>query len=79
MIDGFFDIENRLNTLSRIGDPLLHLSEIVLWENFRSTFKILCKKQPKINTGHKPFDVILMFKTLGIQSLYNLIDDAMEY
>ena len=33
----------------------------------------------KINAECKPFDVILMFKTLLIQSLYNLSDDAMEY
>ena len=51
MIDGFFDIENRLNTLSRIGDPLLHLSEIVLWEAFRSTFEILGEKWPKAMLG----------------------------
>ena len=44
MIDGFFDIENRLNTLRKTRDPLLHLSEIVLWEAFRSTFKILREK-----------------------------------
>ena len=32
----------------------------------------------KINVGSKPFDVILMLKTLLIQSIYKLSDDSME-
>jgi len=79
MIDGLFDIDNRLNKLSKTGDPLLQLSEIVPWEEFRSTLEALREKERKSNAGRKPFDVILMFKILVLQSLYNLSDDAMEY
>jgi len=79
MIDGLFDIENRLNKLSKTGDPLLQLSEIIPWEEFRSTLETLREKERKSKAGRKPFDVILMFKILILQSLYNLSDDAMEY
>ena len=79
MIDGLFDIENRLNKLSKTGDPLLQLSEIIPWEEFRSTLEVLREKERKSNAGRKPFDLILMFKILVLQSLYNLSDDAMEY
>lgn len=79
MIDGLFDIENRLNKLSKTGDPLLQLSSIVPWEEFRSTLEVLRDKKRKSKAGRKPFDVILMFKILVLQSLYNLSDDAMEY
>lgn len=79
MIDGLFDIENRLNKLSKTGDPLLKLSEIVPWEDFRPNLESLREKERKSNAGRKPFDVILMFKILILQSLYNLSDDAMEY
>jgi transposase, IS5 family len=79
MIDGLFDIENRLNKLSKTGDPLLQLSEIIPWEEFRSTLEVLREKERKSKAGRKPFDVTLMFKILVLQSLYNLSDDAMEY
>lgn len=37
------------------------------------------EKERKSNAGAKPYDVVMMFKILVIQSLYNLSDDAVEY
>ena len=36
-------------------------------------------KARKSNAGAKPYDVVLMFKVLILQSLYNLSDDGIEY
>jgi len=37
------------------------------------------KKSRKNHAGRKPFDAVLMFKVLVLQSLYNLSDDQIEY
>lgn len=79
MITGLFDVEFRLQKLERNGDPLVQLDAIVPWEAFRPTLAALREKARKSNAGRKPFDVILMFKILVLQSLYNLSDDQMEF
>jgi transposase, IS5 family len=33
----------------------------------------------KSNAGRKPYDAVLMFKILVLQTLYNLSDDQLEY
>jgi len=79
MIIGFFDIEFRLEELSKNGDPLVRLKECVEWALFRNDLEIIREKERKSPAGRKPFDVVLMFKILILQSLYNLSDDAVEY
>jgi IS5 family transposase len=36
-------------------------------------------KERKSNAGRKPFDVVLMFKVLVLESLYNLSDEKIEF
>jgi len=79
MIDGFFDISFRMEELSKSGDPLVRLKGCVDWELFRSDLEIIREKERKSPAGRKPFDVVLMFRILVLQSLYNLSDDAVEY
>ena len=79
MIKGLFDIEYRMEDLTRNGDPLVRLKESVDWELFRSDLEIMREKERKSPAGRKPYDVVLMFKVLVLQSLYNLSDDAVEY
>ena len=79
MINGFFDIEYRLEQLSKCGDPLVKLKEIVPWTSFRDELNKVHDKERKSTAGRKPYDTVLMFKTLILQSLYNLSDEAMEY
>jgi len=79
MINGFFDIEYRLEQLSKCGDPLVKLKEIVPWTSFRSELSKIHDKERKSTAGRKPYDTDLMFKILILQSLYNLSDEAMEY
>jgi len=78
---GLFDAEFRLRKIDRIGDPLQKLDELIDWEIFRPILnKGFAKDEPpKGPGGRPPFDYVLRFKVLLLQSLYNLSDDAMEY
>jgi IS5 family transposase len=75
----FFDAADRLASLSRMGDPLEALNEAVPWETFRAQLQRVREKERKSNAGRKSFDVVLMFKVLVLQSLYNLADEQLEF
>lgn len=75
----FFDTENRLRSLSQLGDPLARLSAAIPWELFRPLLEPVHEKARKSNAGRKPFDVVLMFKILVLQALYNLADEQVAY
>ena len=76
---GFFDLQNRLNSLSKSGDPLVLLKNKIQWLKFNSTLSKALKKDRKSNAGRKPYSPLLMFKILILQSLYNLSDEQMEF
>lgn len=79
MQPGFFDQEDRLAKLEKLGDPLPRLDSIVDWQVFRPLLKVIHQKQRKSHAGRKPHDVTLMFKMLVLQALYNLSDDQTEF
>ena len=79
MVNGLFDVENRLDYLTANGDILPTLKNLIPWEEFRSDLEVIYAHERKSNAGRKPFDVVMMFKILILQSLYNLSDDEMEY
>ncbi|QQO56058.1 MAG: IS5 family transposase [Thiohalocapsa sp. PB-PSB1] len=74
-----FDIDRRLESISRMGDPLERLAAEIPWELFRPLLEKVHEKERKSAAGRKPLDVVLMFKILILQSLYNLADEAIEY
>ena len=76
---GFFDLDERHEALSKQGDPLEVLNASIHWPTFRPILKKLQKKDRKSTAGRKPYDPILMFKILVLQSLYNLSDEQAEY
>lgn len=75
----FFDLEDRLRSLSALGDPLEALSGAIPWEELRGLLAKTREKARKSNAGRPPFDVVLMFKVLILQTLYNLADGQVEY
>lgn len=79
MQTGLFDIHDRLGKLDKNDDPLLQLDQLINWERFRPTLEQIRAKKKKSSPGPKYYDVVLMFKILIIQSLYNLSDDAVEF
>jgi|TARA_B100001971_G_C18171331_1_gene527299 IS5 family transposase len=76
---GLFDFDERCHQLHKLGNPLERLDKAINWEKFRPLLKKVHEKERKNNSGRKPWDVVLMFKTLVLQSMYNLSDDQTEY
>ena len=79
---GFFDVERRLEAISAKGDPLETIKKIVRWEDFRADIESVTETKPeerKSNAGRKPYDTILKFKIVVLQSLHNLSDEQSEY
>ncbi len=79
---GFFDADKRLAALSVKGDPLETIERLVPWESFRADIEVVVltpDQAKKSSAGRKPFDAILMFRMLVLQSLYNLSDEQVEY
>jgi len=77
---GMFDEHFLLEKLTKLNDPLLKLEAHIDWKIFEPLLDIVFNKPQKSgHTGRPPFDRILMFKLLILQSLYNLSDDQMEY
>jgi hypothetical protein len=79
---GFFDVERRLEAISAKGDPLETIKKIVPWEDFRADIEAVAETKPeerKSNAGRKPYDTILKFKIVVLQSLHNLSDEQTEY
>ncbi|MDZ7753209.1 MAG: IS5 family transposase [Gammaproteobacteria bacterium] len=79
MQPGFFDLDNRYQELEKLGDPLPTIERVVDWESFRPMLEKIHQKTRKSNAGRKPYDVVLMFKVLVLQHLYNLADEQTEY
>ena len=79
MQPGFFDHQERLELLERLGDPLPKLERSVDWEAFRTLLESLYKRSDPRKGGRPPFDAVLMFKVLVLQDFYKLADDQTEF
>jgi len=76
---GVFDVEERLARLSELGDQLEAFSRIVDFEAFRPGLEKALAYSDGSKGGQPPFDPLLMFKILVIQTLNNLSDERTEY
>ena len=78
--NGLFDDFFQLEKLDKLGDPLKQLNEVVEWEMFRPVLEKACKRRYERGEGGRPgYDLMLLFKMLIIQRLYNLSDEQLEY
>src|SRR6516162_6065891 len=76
---GFFDLDRRLEAISVKGDPLETIKAAVPWEDFRADIAgATAPEERKSNAARKPYDAILKFKVLVLQSLYDLSDEQTE-
>jgi|WetSurMetagenome_2_1015567.scaffolds.fasta_scaffold00046_16 IS5 family transposase len=71
---GLFDHENRLAELSEMGDPLEIINRVIRWKSFRPIIDKVFHKERKSNAGRPPYDYVLMFKILVLQTMYGLSD-----
>ena len=76
---GFWDLDERYVRLSEAGDPLEKLDVLVPWGVFRKPLTKALKRSDGAKGGRPPFDPVVMFKIMVLQSLYNLSDDQAEF
>ena len=76
---GFFDTDERLRGSSAAGDPLERLAAVVDFELFRPELEAALAASDRAKGGRPPYDAVLMFKVLVLQTLYTLSDDQTEY
>lgn len=75
---GLFDQEIILRRRDKKGDPLARLNSVVNWELFLPVIETALQKNRKSAAGRKPYEPLLMFKVLILQSLYTLSDNDAE-
>lgn len=78
---GLFDDHFLMEKLTKLGDPLQKLNEFIDWKIFESPINEAFKNEDRdlSKGGRPPFNRLILFKALIIQSLYNLSDDQLEY
>ena len=76
---GMFDVEERLAGLSKKGDDLERLAAVVDFEVFRPELERAVPRADRSKGGRPPFDHVLMFKVLILQTRNNLSDERAEF
>ena len=77
---GLFDKEETSTKLSKLGNPLEKLHNVIDFEMFRSLLEShMFNREKKTNAGNKPYDSVMMFKIILLKRFYNLSDEQAEY
>lgn len=76
---GFFDVDERLQRLSDLGDQLEAYAATVDFEIFRSPLEAALAYADGVKGGRPPYDAVMMFKILVIQAQNNLSDERTEF
>jgi IS5 family transposase len=78
---GLFDMQEVLEKLTLLGDPLVILDKYTDFEVFRSELNVIFKRddEAKARPGRPSYDVVHMMKILFVQRLYNLSDEQIEF
>jgi IS5 family transposase len=76
---GMFDVEDRLARLSEKGDELERLRAVVDFELFRPELERGVPRADRSKGGRPPFDHVLMFKVLILQTQNSLSDERTEF
>lgn len=76
---GFFDVDERLQRLSDLGDQLEAYAAAVDFEIFRSPLEAALAYADGVKGGRPPYDAVMMFKILVIQAQNNLSDERTEF
>ena len=76
---GILGSAKRVRKLSDLGESSEQLNQIIDWEMFREKLEEAVRKEPKGPGGRPPYDVVMKFKILVLERMYNLGDDQAEY
>ena len=75
----FYGADRQLDRLSKLGDPLEKINEVIGWETFRYSIRKRVRKEKYPKGGRPPMDEIMMFKITLLQDWNNISDDSAEY
>jgi len=78
-IPGLFDLDERLQRLSALGDQLELFASVVDFEVFRPDLEAALNYSDGAKGGRPSFDPVMMLKILIIQAQDNLSDDRAEF
>ena len=80
MYETFFDFDSneRYKYISKLGDRLNRVKEMIDWKSFRSILSNLYNNHTD-RGGRSNIDEIIMLKVLVLQNWYNLSDQEMEF
>src|SRR3954452_15683490 len=73
---GFFDLDERYRALAESGDPLIRLAALIDFEVFRAPLVQALARADGSRGGRPPYDPLLMFKVLVLQTLYYTLSDG---
>lgn len=76
---GLFDRVARTAKLLATKDFLDRVNRYVAWEAFRPVLDKAVSRKDGSKGGRPAYDVVLMFKVLVLQALYNMSDEQTEY
>ena len=76
---GLFDVDDRLKRLSDLGDQLEAFATAVDFEIFRAELELALAYSDGSRGGRPPFDPVMMFKVLVVQTINTLSDERTEY
>jgi len=75
-----FDKNETSEKLSKLGNPLEKLHNVIDFEIFRQDLEThMLNQDKKSSSGCKPYDVVMMFKIMLLKRFYNLSDEQAEY
>jgi transposase, IS5 family len=69
----------RYEKLHQKQDLLVRLNQVIPWEAFRPQLNLIHAKVRKSAAGRKATHVVVLFKMLVLQQLYNISDESLEY
>jgi IS5 family transposase len=76
---GFFDLDECYQRLSENGGTLVKLAALIEFEAFRPKLATALERSNGSKSGRPPYDPVLTFKILILQTLDTLSDDATEF
>ena len=78
---GLFDDHFLFEKLTKLGDPMEKLNQYIDWNIFKTPIDKAFQEEIENNPkgGRPPFNKLMLFKGLLIQSFYNLSDEQLEF